>query len=88
MGCENSKYVGRDVMLEYAIGCGDELPEPQDWKQVGAMRAKNFGLTWDSTDVTADDSVGLCARISPRSSLWRSAATGSRRNGVPRISWH
>lgn len=58
MGCENSKYVGRDVMLEYAIGCGDKLPEPQDWKQVGAMRAKNFGLTWDSTDVTADDSVG------------------------------
>lgn len=58
MACETTKYVGRDVVLEYAIGCGDELPQPGEWKRIGAMRTKTFGLTWDTTDATADDSVG------------------------------
>ena len=58
MACESTKYVGRDVVLEYAIGCGDEKPDSGDWKVFGALRTKNFSLTWDTTDATADDSVG------------------------------
>lgn len=58
MACESTKYVGRDVVLEYAIGCGDEKPSSGDWKFFGALRTKNFSLTWDTTDATADDSVG------------------------------
>lgn len=56
--CKNTKYVGRDVVLEYAIGCGDVLPAAAEWKRVGAMRTKEFSLEWETADSTADDSVG------------------------------
>lgn len=56
--CSNPKYVGRVVTLEYAMGCGDAMPAPGDWKRVGAMRTKEWTLEWDTIDVTADDSVG------------------------------
>lgn len=56
MACTNSKYVGKTVVLEYAMGCGDEVPTV--WKSIGAMRTKEFELAWDTTDATADDSVG------------------------------
>src|SRR5690606_16413614 len=29
-----------------------------DWKRFGSMRTKEFTLEWDTTDATADDSVG------------------------------
>lgn len=56
--CKNNKYVGRDVVLEYSIGCGDVLPTSGQWKRMGAMRTKEFNAEWDSTDATADDSIG------------------------------
>ncbi|WP_322997956.1 phage tail protein [Castellaniella sp.] len=56
--CKSTKYTGRTVVLEYAIGCGDEKPAPGDWKGFGALRTKEFSLEWDTTDATADDSVG------------------------------
>ncbi|AZV93590.1 hypothetical protein CBF45_07555 [Bordetella sp. J329] len=56
--CKNKKYVGRDVVLEYSIGCGDVLPASNEWKRLGAMRTKEFSAEWDSTDATADDSIG------------------------------
>jgi predicted secreted protein len=58
MACEKTKYVGRDVVLEYFIGCGDTKPTDTQWKRLGSMRTKEFNLEWDSTDATADDSVG------------------------------
>lgn len=58
MACNKTKYVGRDVVLEYAIGCGDVLPAEADWKRFGSMRTKEFTLEWETTDATADDSVG------------------------------
>lgn len=58
MACNKTKYVGRDVVLEYFIGCGDTLPLPADWKRLGSMRTKEFTLEWETTDATADDSVG------------------------------
>lgn len=56
--CKNNKYVGRDVVLEYAIGCGDVLPAANEWKRMGSMRTKEFSAEWDSADATADDSIG------------------------------
>lgn len=58
MACETTKYVGRDVVLEYAIGCGDAKPEEGDWKRFGSLRTKEFSLSWDTTDVTDSDSIG------------------------------
>lgn len=57
MACNKTKYVGRDVVLEYVIGCGDSLPLPNQWKRLGSMRTKEFTLEWETTDATADDSV-------------------------------
>ncbi|QIW89008.1 hypothetical protein phiV208_72 [Vibrio phage phiV208] len=58
MACNKTKYVGRDVVLEYAIGCGDSMPNSADWKVFGSLRTKEFNLAWDSTDATDADSVG------------------------------
>ncbi|MFA5489618.1 MAG: phage tail tube protein [Candidimonas sp.] len=58
MACEKQKFVGRDVVMEYFIGCGDELPGANDWKRFGSMRTKEFTLEWETTDATADDSIG------------------------------
>lgn len=58
MACETTKYVGRDVVLEYAIGCGDTKPADADWKRFGSLRTKEFSLSWDTTDVTDSDSIG------------------------------
>ncbi len=58
MACNKTKYVGRDVVLEYAIACGDALPASADWKVFGSLRTKEFNLSWDTTDATDADSVG------------------------------
>lgn len=58
MACEMQKFVGRDVVMEYAIGCADEQPLEAEWKRFGSMRAKEFNLEWETADATADDSVG------------------------------
>lgn len=56
--CKNQKFTGRLVVLEYAIGCGDALPAAADWKRVSAMRAKELTIEWETSDATADDSIG------------------------------
>lgn len=56
--CKNQKFVGRTAILEYAIGCGDVMPAAADWKRLGAMRAKELTIEWETTDATADDSIG------------------------------
>ena len=58
MACKSAKIVGRQVVLEYAILCGDSFPSESDWKRFGSMRTKEFNLEWETTDATADDSVG------------------------------
>ena len=57
MACKKLKYTGRDVVLDYHIGCGDELPLADDWKSLGSMRTKELTLEWETADATADDSV-------------------------------
>lgn len=56
--CKQTKIIGRVAVLEYFIGCGDVLPTSSDWKRLGAMRTKELTLEWDTTDATADDSIG------------------------------
>lgn len=56
--CTVDKYVGREVALEFFIGCGDVLPTPAEWVPLGAVRTKEVTNEWDSVDATADDSVG------------------------------
>lgn len=58
MACNNPKFVGRNVVVEYVIGCGDQLPASSDWKRFGSMRAKEFNLGWDTTDATDADIIG------------------------------
>lgn len=56
--CTTNKMVGKDCVLEYALGCGDELPLPEDWKRFGGMRTKSISAGWDTIDATTDDLVG------------------------------
>lgn len=56
--CKKLKFPGKDVVLEYHIACGDELPLETDWKRFGSLRTKEFSIEWDSTDATDGDSVG------------------------------
>lgn len=58
MACNQLKYVGKVVILEYAIGCPEVLPLSAEWKRIGAMTGKNMSVEWDTADTTADDSVG------------------------------
>lgn len=60
MACKLPGYVGRDIAVEYALACGDVDPRSPDfvWTRFGAMRTKEFSLTWDTADTTADDSIG------------------------------
>ena len=58
MACNQIKYVGKVVALEYAIACPDQMPAEGDWNPLGAMRAKELSIEWDTADATADDSVG------------------------------
>ncbi|AZR94591.1 hypothetical protein BBB39_12990 [Bordetella trematum] len=56
--CKSQKYTGRVAVLEYAIGCGDAMPTAAEWKRLGAMRAKELTIEWETNDSTADDSIG------------------------------
>lgn len=58
MACETSAFLGRDTSLEFAIGCGDQLPAESDWKFIGALRSNSLSTEWDTVDATADDSIG------------------------------
>lgn len=58
MACNNPKFTGRDVIVQYAIGCGDQLPATGDWRRIGALRAKEFNVGWDTSDASDDEIVG------------------------------
>lgn len=58
MACKKLKFPGKDVVLEYFIGCGDALPAETDWLRFGSLRTKEFEISWDTADATDGDSVG------------------------------
>lgn len=58
MACNQTKYVGKGVIIEYAIACPEDRPASGDYLRLGAMRTKEFNLEWETADATADDSIG------------------------------
>ena len=55
MACNPDKYVGRDVIVEFVPECFDTEPV-SGWLRLGALRGKGLETSWETTDVTADDS--------------------------------
>ena len=51
-------YTGRDVIVSFSLN-QDPTVVPNDFKRLGAVRGKDFGTEWETTDVTADDSPNL-----------------------------
>jgi uncharacterized protein YjdB len=58
MACKLPGYVGRDVLLEYGLACGDVNPIDPDfaWTPFASLRTKDFSLTWDTADASSDSS--------------------------------
>lgn len=51
------KYLGREVLVEFATT--DPETNPDAFKTLGAMRGKEWGAEWQTTDATTDDSPNL-----------------------------
>lgn len=58
LNCAGSKFVGKDVLFEFALACGDVDPSSLSWLPLGAARNKSQNISSDTVDATADDSVG------------------------------
>lgn len=60
MACKLPGYAGRMVLLEYFLACGDVDPTDPDvaWAPIGPMTTKAFNLTWETSDVSTDQTVG------------------------------
>lgn len=57
----NAYYVGQDVIVQAAIGCGDTKPLESAYKLFGACTSKSLNLGGDTVDATTDQSVGNVA---------------------------
>lgn len=55
MNCNSDKYTGRDMVVEFVAACSEDAPT-SGWLRLGALRGKGLETSWDTTDVTADDS--------------------------------
>lgn len=53
-----TKYLGRDIVVEFVTGDTLTPPADGDYKRLGALRGKGLETSWDTADVTADDSDG------------------------------
>lgn len=81
--CKKVKYKGKDVPLYFFIGCEDVRPADNQFKRLGALRGKEIGVSWDSIDATADDSVGsLRENIASYQSLTISGDAVCKNSGV------
>lgn len=49
-------FVGRDVLVEFAIAKEDAVVGSLSWLELGMMRGKSMKTSWDTTDTTAGDS--------------------------------
>lgn len=58
LNCAGTKFVGKDVLLEFALACGDVEPGTLSWMKLGAGRNKSINISSDTVDATADDSSG------------------------------
>ena len=51
-----SAFTGRDVSVEFAIGLEAAAPASLTFKDFGMVRTKDFKVTWNTADTTADKS--------------------------------
>lgn len=51
-----SAYVGRDVLVEFAIASETANPNALVWSILGMMRDKDLSVSWDTVDTTGDSS--------------------------------
>ena len=58
LNCASDKFVGKSVLAEFALACGDVDPNTLTWLPLGAARNKSKTMSADTVDATADDSVG------------------------------
>lgn len=58
LNCAGVKFVGKEVLFEFALACGDVDPNTLTWLPLGACRNKSQSMSSDTVDATADDSVG------------------------------
>jgi predicted secreted protein len=58
LNCASDKFVGKSVLAEFALACGDVDPLTLTWLPLGAARNKSKTMSADTVDATADDSVG------------------------------
>ena len=58
LNCASDKFVGKSVLAEFALACGDVDPLSLTWLPLGAARNKSKTMSADTVDATADDSVG------------------------------
>lgn len=58
LNCNTPNFVGKAVLVEFLLACGDVDPRTATFTPVGSMRGKDLTLTADTVDTTADDSSG------------------------------
>ncbi len=58
LNCASDKFVGKSVLAEFALACGDVDPLTLTFLPLGAARNKSKTMSADTVDATADDSVG------------------------------
>ena len=52
-------FVGRDVLLEFAIAKEDAVVSGLTWSTLGMLRGKSMKTSWDTVDTTADKSTAF-----------------------------
>lgn len=52
----SEQFVGRDVVVNFAIGLESAVPASLTFKRLGMMRGKTMKTSWDTVDTTADQS--------------------------------
>jgi len=50
----SEQFVGRDCVVNFAIGLPSANPSSLTFKQLGMMRGKSMKTSWDTVDTTAD----------------------------------
>ena len=58
LNCASDKFVGKSVLAEFALACGDVDPLTLTFLPLGAARNKSQTISADTVDATADDSSG------------------------------
>jgi predicted secreted protein len=58
LNCASPKFVGKDVLVEFALACGDVDPNTLTWLPLGAAKNKSVTMSADTVDATDDSSVG------------------------------